>query len=229
MAPDFPPKGGLGSNNPDIDHPASIDRPMFSTEWNNVAPSGYRISDHMVNEPPPGKSFKIIMMGAGAAGIDFLHHATRQLADDPKIEFVCYEKNHDVGGTWLENRYPGCACDVPSASYQFSWRPNPDWSHYYSPAKEIWQYFRTIVDEEGMMKYIHLRTRVTKAVWHEEKSKWVLHLVERDSSDDLVNEWDEECDVFLNGTGFLKYVLSRRFNIRLHVVWYYCYSHCMSG
>ncbi|WEW56238.1 hypothetical protein PRK78_001677 [Emydomyces testavorans] len=194
----------LGSNNPNIEHPASINRPMFCPEWPVSSPNGYRISDHMVNEPFPGhRSFKIIMMGAGAAGIDFLHHAMLAFRDDPDIEFVVYEKNHDVGGTWLENRYPGCACDVPSASYQFPWRPNPDWSMYYSPAKEIWEYFRKIVDEEGMMQYIRLRTTVTHAAWQEAKSKWFLHLVERNDKDDVVKEWDEECDVFLSGAGIL--------------------------
>jgi cation diffusion facilitator CzcD-associated flavoprotein CzcO len=160
----------------------------------------------MIGEPPAGKPFKIIFMGAGASGIDFLHHATREFASDPGVEFVCYEKNHDIGGTWLENRYPGCACDVPSAAYQFTWRPNPDWSMYYSPSKEIWEYFKNVVDEEGMMKYIRLKTAVSKAVWQEDKSKWVIHLVERNANDEVVKEWDEECDMFLNGAGVLKYV-----------------------
>lgn len=196
---------GLGSNNPDVEHPASIDRPVYHEEWDIASPTGYRVSDHMVSEPPPGKGFKIIMMGAGAAGIDFLHHAkTQLLPDDPDIEIKVFEKNHDVGGTWLENRYPGCACDVPSASYQFAWRPSPNWTQYYSPAREIWQYMRDIVDEEGMMEYISLRTAVTNAIWREDRSKWVITLAERDEQGEVVKEWDEECDLFLNGAGVLK-------------------------
>ncbi|EEP79143.1 predicted protein [Uncinocarpus reesii 1704] len=193
-----------GSNNPNIDHPASIHRPMFCPEWPTTSSSGYKISEHMVNEPfPERKSFKIIMLGAGAAGIDFLHHARLAFKDDPDVEFVVFEKNQDVGGTWLENRYPGCACDVPSASYQFPWYPNPDWTMYYSPSKEIWEYFRRIVDKEGLMKYIKLRTTVAHAAWQETKSKWVLHLVERNDKDEVVKKWDEECDVFLSGAGIL--------------------------
>ncbi|KAK2813963.1 hypothetical protein FQN50_000364 [Emmonsiellopsis sp. PD_5] len=196
----------LGSNNPNISHPASTTRPMFSAEWPITSPSGYTVSDHMINEPPPGKkAFKIAMIGAGAAGIDFLHHATREFKGTDDVEYVCFEKNHDVGGTWLENRYPGCACDVPSASYQFPWRPKPDWSMYYSPAREIWQYMRDIVDEEGLMEYIRLRTRVCRAEWVEERSRWVVGLVESDGDGRVVREWEEECDVLLNGNGILNH------------------------
>lgn len=195
----------LGSNTPG-EHPASINRPISFPEWSKPSASGYRISEHMINEPPPNRPFKIVMMGAGAAGIDFLHHAPTALAG-LNVEIVCYDKNEDVGGTWFENRYPGCACDVPSACYQFAWRPNPLFTRYYSPAKEIWQYFRTIVEEEGMMKYIRLRTKVTNAVWDENLSKWILRLTETiDPGDTSSREWEEECDLFLNGTGFLKYV-----------------------
>ncbi|EEH46643.2 uncharacterized protein PADG_02741 [Paracoccidioides brasiliensis Pb18] len=193
----------LGSNNPNIEHPTSTNRPIFSEDWDITSSNGYRITDHMINEPPPGKKFRIIIIGAGAAGIDFLHHATCELKETGGIEFVSYEKNHDVGGTWLENRYPGCACDVPSASYQFGWRPNPNWTKYYSPAREIWQYMRDIVDEEGMMKYIHLRSKVTRAEWHEDKSKWVVHVEESNAEDKVVREWDDECNILLNGTGIL--------------------------
>nr|KMM67448.1 monooxygenase [Coccidioides posadasii RMSCC 3488] len=194
----------LGSNNPNIDHPASIDRPMFCSEWPVSSPSGYKITDHMVNEAFPERaSFKIAMLGAGAAGIDFLHHAILAFKDDPDVDLVVYEKNHDIGGTWLENRYPGCACDVPSASYQFPWRPNPGWTMYYSTSREIWEYLRKIVEEEGMMRYIRLRTAIVHAAWLEPKSKWVLHLVEKNEKDEVVREWDEEFDMFLSGAGIL--------------------------
>lgn len=143
------------------------------------------------------------MIGAGAAGIDFLHHARREFGD-LDIEVACYEKNEHVGGTWYENRYPGCACDIPSASYQFAWRPNPEWKSYYSGASQILQYLQTIVDEEGMMKYIKLGVAVTGAVWNEEKAKWVVLLSQ--TKDNETSTWSEECDVLLSGTGFLKYI-----------------------
>lgn len=188
-------------------HPSSVERPVHHPEWDIPSHRGYVPPRTMINEPLPGKPFKIIFLGAGAAGIDFLHWAPKALRD-LNVTIECYEKNSDVGGTWLENRYPGCACDVPSISYSFPWRPNPDWSHFYSSSQEIHQYMRRIVDEEGMMKYIHLRHKVIGASWNEQKSKWVVtiqNLNETDASGQPT-EFVGEYDLFLNGGGFLKYV-----------------------
>lgn len=66
------------------------------------------------------KRMRIAMLGAGISGINFFKFAEEKLEN---VDIVCYEKNRDVGGTWLENRYPGCACDIPSVVYQFPWRP----------------------------------------------------------------------------------------------------------
>ncbi|PWY75017.1 dimethylaniline monooxygenase [Aspergillus heteromorphus CBS 117.55] len=188
----------LGSNTPGP-HPSSTTRPVHHPEWDEPSDRGYIVPDNLINEPPSNKPFRIIMMGAGAAGIDFLHYAPSALAG-LGVDIVCYEKNADIGGTWYENRYPGCACDVPSVAYTFSWRANPHWSSFYSGAKEIWEYLKQIAVDEGMMEYIQLRTRVVSATWDECKSKWVVKL-RRDGPD--VAEWEDECDVFLNGSGFL--------------------------
>lgn len=192
-------------------YPASNKRPVHHPEWDQPSSRGYIVSKHLINEPPPNKPFKIIVVGAGAAGIDFLHHAPSTL-DGLDIEIVCYEKNADVGGTWYENRYPGCACDVPSISYSFPWRPNPSWKSFYSSATEIWEYMKSIVDEEGMMKYIQLHCQVVSANWNEERSKWALTIRRLRTSDSHAShqeweeEWEEECDFWLNGAGFLKFV-----------------------
>ncbi|KAE8353937.1 dimethylaniline monooxygenase [Aspergillus coremiiformis] len=189
----------VGSNRPGP-HPASKDRPVNFPEWDQPSSNGYRVTSHVIGEPWPGrqgKAFKVIMMGAGAAGIDFLHHAPQALAD-LNVEIKCFEKNADVGGTWYENRYPGCACDGPSASYQFPWRPNPDWTRFYSGSREIWEYLKGIVLDEKLDRYIQLNTRVEKAAWNDDLSRWILSLRSRDGQ-----VWEEECDVLLNGTGFL--------------------------
>jgi cation diffusion facilitator CzcD-associated flavoprotein CzcO len=181
---------------------SSNQRPVHFDEWSQPLSTGYYVADHTIGEQWGGKTgepFKIVMMGAGAAGIDFLHHAPKALADF-NVEIKCFEKNADVGGTWYENRYPGCACDGPSASYQFAWRPNPDWSRFYSGSREIWQYLKGIAVDEGLLDYIQLSTEVKKASWNDEKGKWALVLAKTDGS----KQWEEECNVFLNGTGFLK-------------------------
>lgn len=87
----------IGSNSVG-QHPASIDRPVHRPEWSAPSDRGYVVSEHMINEPPIGKGLKIIMLGAGASGIDFLHYAPKAL-EGLGVEIVCYDKNLEVGGT----------------------------------------------------------------------------------------------------------------------------------
>lgn len=200
----------IGSNQPGL-HPSGDKRPVHRPEWDVQAPSGYVVSDNLVGEQPRGHGtegqtpFKVIVCGAGAAGIDFLHHSLTAFKS-LQVEVKCFDKNADVGGTWYENRYPGCACDGPSPSYQFPWRPNPDWSKYYSESPEIWEYMKGIVLDERLDRFITLNTEVKKASWNEGKSMWTIVL----ASTDGARQWEEECHVFLNGTGFVKYVLRSR-------------------
>jgi cation diffusion facilitator CzcD-associated flavoprotein CzcO len=61
------------------------------------------------------------MIGAGVSGIMMAYKMQKMC---PEMEFKIYEKNNDLGGTWYENRYPGCGCDIPSHAYAFPWAPN---------------------------------------------------------------------------------------------------------
>lgn len=71
-----------------------------------------------------GKKIKVITIGAGASALNFAH----DIDTNPlNIDLVMYEKNPEIGGTWFENRYPGCACDIPSVVYQLSWAPSAEW------------------------------------------------------------------------------------------------------
>lgn len=65
------------------------------------------ISERSIDEPRP---LKVIYIGAGASGIDAAIQFPKYV---PNAELTIYEKNEDLGGTWFENRYPGCACDIP--------------------------------------------------------------------------------------------------------------------
>jgi cation diffusion facilitator CzcD-associated flavoprotein CzcO len=97
-------------------------------------------------------------------------------------------------------RYPGCACDIPSASYQFTWERNPYWSQYYSESPEIWRYFKDTVEKHGLMKYIKLDHSVTGAYWQPEEGLWEVHVQRRDGS-----TFVDRCHVLVNGGGVLKY------------------------
>ncbi|KAF2742122.1 FAD/NAD(P)-binding domain-containing protein [Sporormia fimetaria CBS 119925] len=110
------------------------------------------------------------------------------------LDFWIFEKNEDVGGTWFENRYPGCACDVPSHVYQYSFCPNPYWSKVYCNSSEIQAYIRAVAYHYGIDKYISYKSPVNKAVWDEVNSKWIVS---------VEGHGDLECDILFNGTGIL--------------------------
>ncbi|KAI0396641.1 hypothetical protein F5Y17DRAFT_75038 [Xylariaceae sp. FL0594] len=130
---------------------------------------------YSVSEQPLGtaKHVRIVGIGAGASGLNAIRTFRRNLNN---YEHVVYEKNSKVGGTWFENRYPGCRCDVPSHNYQFSWRPNPEWSNFFSPAGEIEKYLDTVCEEEHMMDVIRTRHKVTGAWWDEAAGHWDLEV-----------------------------------------------------
>ncbi len=76
------------------------------------------------------------VIGAGLGGIG----AAIRLRQAGVTDFVILERATAVGGTWRDNTYPGCACDIPSHLYSFSFAPNPGWSHSFSRQPEIWRY-----------------------------------------------------------------------------------------
>lgn len=86
--------------------------------------------------------------------------------------FLVIEKSDDVGGTWYENRYPGCACDVPSHLYSFSFERNPDWSRMFASQPEIYQYLKSCVKRYGLAPYIRCNTRFREAAWDEAAGLW---------------------------------------------------------
>ncbi|KAH8891047.1 FAD/NAD(P)-binding domain-containing protein [Thozetella sp. PMI_491] len=154
-------------------------------------------ASYQVREQPLGakKHLRIVGIGAGASGLNLVRTLRLNLTD---YELVIYEKNSDVGGTWFENRYPGCRCDVPSHNYQFSWRPKKDWSNFFAPAPEIEDYLRQLCDDEGMRDSVKTSHKVTAAVWNEEKGVWDL-TVENEAGEPFA----DYAHFLLNGSGIL--------------------------
>ena len=113
---------------------------------------------------------------------------------------VVYEKNPAVGGTWYENRYPGCMCDIPAHNYQFSWKPNPEWSSFFAPAPEIETYLERIVEEEGLGEAIMLGCRVCEARWDEMSAVWRVKVKEVESGRVV----EDYCHFLLDASGILK-------------------------
>ncbi|KAG5655129.1 hypothetical protein KAF25_001902 [Fusarium avenaceum] len=110
-----------------------------------------------------------------------------------------YEKNPEVGGTWFENRYPGCKCDIPSHNYQFSWKRNPEWTSFFSPAPEIQSYLRGLCDDEDMRSVIKCEHQIVGAQWNEHKGTWDLKVLNNRTGE----EFDDFCHFLLDSSGIL--------------------------
>jgi cation diffusion facilitator CzcD-associated flavoprotein CzcO len=88
------------------------------------------------------------------------------------VDFLILEKADDVGGTWRDNTYPGCACDVPSHLYSFSFEPKATWSKLFSPQPEIWDYLKGVTDKYGLRRYIRFNSLVDRAHWDDSEYRW---------------------------------------------------------
>src|SRR5690348_15276854 len=103
----------------------------------------------------------IAIVGSGFSGLGLALRLRQKGIDD----YVVLERGDGVGGTWHFNTYPGCACDVPSHLYSFSFAPNPGWSRTYSRQPEIRDYLERVVDDFGVRERIRLGCEVRTARW----------------------------------------------------------------
>ncbi|MFI5037782.1 MAG: flavin-containing monooxygenase, partial [Solirubrobacterales bacterium] len=125
---------------------------------------------------------RIAIVGSGFSGLGM---AVR-LKQEGIHDFVVLERAEDLGGTWRDNNYPGCACDVPSHLYSFSFAPNPDWSRTFSPQPEIWEYLRRVSAEHGVDPHIRYRHEVTAARWDEQAELWQIQTTAGELTADLL-------------------------------------------
>ncbi|MGB5622540.1 MAG: NAD(P)/FAD-dependent oxidoreductase, partial [Gammaproteobacteria bacterium] len=89
-------------------------------------------------------------------------------------DFLILEQDVSAGGTWWANSYPGCACDVQSHLYSYSFEPNPDWSHMFGRQPEILHYQRHCAEKYGLSPYLRLSCAVTRAVYQESEQCWYV-------------------------------------------------------
>ncbi|WP_067901087.1 flavin-containing monooxygenase [Nocardia vaccinii] len=111
---------------------------------------------------------RIVILGAGFGGIG-LAIKLRQAGFE---DLILLERADDLGGTWQANTYPGCACDVPSQLYSYSFAPNPNWSRTYGQQREILDYIRSVATEHDVVRHIRLGTEMLGARWDEQASLW---------------------------------------------------------
>ncbi|KAL2864081.1 flavin-containing monooxygenase [Aspergillus lucknowensis] len=154
---------------------------------------------YQIVEQPIGtrRPIRVACMGAGYSGL-MMAIVFSQRMQDKNAELVIYERNEDLGGTWLENRYPGCKCDIPAHNYAYSFAPNPNWPNYYATSQQIHEYMHGVADRFDCTRFIKYRHTIRGAVWDEEDGKWEVSVEGPDGS-----VFQDRVDVFINAGGVL--------------------------
>jgi cation diffusion facilitator CzcD-associated flavoprotein CzcO len=122
--------------------------------------------------PPlaPGGHVEVAILGAGFAGLCM----AIKLQAAGRHDFVVFEKAARLGGTWRDNTYPGCACDVPAHLYSYSFAQNPRWSRTYAPQPEILAYLEDVASRHAVQRRIAFETPITDLAWDEATRRWRL-------------------------------------------------------
>lgn len=114
--------------------------------------------------------YDTFIVGAGISGIA----AAIRLQKVGYNNFKIIEKASRVGGTWRENTYPGCGCDVPSALYSYSFAPSAKWSHLFAKQPEILNYLEEVSENFNIKSLIQFNTSLENAAWDDSRHLWVL-------------------------------------------------------
>jgi cation diffusion facilitator CzcD-associated flavoprotein CzcO len=118
------------------------------------------------------RPLRIAILGAGPGGLCM----GIRLREAGFEDFVLLEKCGGVGGTWYHNRYPGCACDLPSFLYSFSFEPKCDWTRPYGTQGEILAYMEHCAEKHGLLPHCRFGNGVRGAAWDERRARWTLTL-----------------------------------------------------
>ncbi|KAH6008253.1 hypothetical protein HBI83_179980 [Parastagonospora nodorum] len=143
----------------------------------------------------------VVIIGAGISGmcmaIDLIKRNSLQ-------NFIILEKSSSIGGTWHDNKYPGCCCDVWSMLYSYSFEQNPDWTREYPGQEEILDYLRNVAQKYGLYKYIRFNTSVEEAHWDDEKRRWKVDVKVTGGKDAEFNpQYSIDCDFLVSAVGQL--------------------------
>jgi cation diffusion facilitator CzcD-associated flavoprotein CzcO len=112
----------------------------------------------------------VAILGAGFAGICM----AIKLLEAGRRDVAIFEKAAALGGTWRDNTYPGCGCDVPSHLYSYSFEQNPNWSRTYAPQREILDYLKQVAARRGVDRLIRYETPIERIEWDEPAARWRL-------------------------------------------------------
>jgi cation diffusion facilitator CzcD-associated flavoprotein CzcO len=132
---------------------------------------------------------RVAVVGAGFGGIG----AAIALRKAGHTDVVVLERAESIGGTWRDNTYPGCACDIPSHLYSFSFAPNPGWTRSFPAQPEIWRYLEQVCDRFGVRRQVRCGVELTGACWDESAACWRL----------TTSRGELSADVLVSATGGL--------------------------
>lgn len=119
-------------------------------------------------------TLEVAVIGTGFGGIG----AGVRLLDEGVTSFVLLERSSEIGGTWRDNTYPGCACDIPSVLYSFSFAPNPEWTRHYPQQPEIERYLLSVVERSGLRSRIEFGFDVAEVRLDETAGVWSIRSVD---------------------------------------------------
>lgn len=186
--------------------PLAVQRPsneelaaMLSTAMSEPVPEEYGdivAAGMQFDKPQPPKKFdepkSAIIIGGGISGMCAAVEMQKF-----GIDYVIFEKNDEFGGTWWENRYPGCGVDTPNLTYTFSFRPN-DWTKHFPLRDEIKDYLLETAEEYGLRDHARFGTTVEEAVWVADQKKWKVTVADADGSSSV--HWS---DIVFSAVGIL--------------------------
>ncbi|WP_328633188.1 flavin-containing monooxygenase [Streptomyces sp. NBC_00356] len=125
---------------------------------------------------------RVAVIGSGFGGLG----AAVRLRREGITDFVVLERADAVGGTWRDNSYPGCACDVPSHLYSFSFAPNPDWPRTFSGQEHIREYLEHVADTFRLRPHIRLNSEVNQLRWDNDELWWEIETAKGTLTADVV-------------------------------------------
>jgi 4-hydroxyacetophenone monooxygenase len=137
-----------------------------------------RAPDWRLDDVAPDRDFEVVIVGAGMSGI-LAGHRLQQAG----VPFTIVEKNSDVGGTWLENTYPGCRVDNPNHNYSYAFAQRHDWPFHFSTQDVLLDYLQRCSEIFGIRDRIRFNTEVVSATWSESDATWVLRIRDADGTE----------------------------------------------
>jgi 4-hydroxyacetophenone monooxygenase len=138
-------------------------------------------------------NFHVVIIGAGFSGLGMAIKL-----QEAGIAYTIIEKNAEVGGTWLENRYPGCGVDTPCHFFSYSFAPNPDWSSFFAKRDEILRYIVDCVERYELRKSIRFNEEVLSTRYDEGEALWYVRTRKADGTEQVLT-----CNVLVTAVGAL--------------------------